>query len=135
MKQPRFTREQVILLIGDILTLALVTLLGFATHEELTTAGPRMLTTFFPLLLAWVLVAPHLQAFSPQAAADLRQIWRPFWAMILAAPLAAWLRGVMLGSVILPVFVVVIAGTSSLAILIWRGIYAFIATRKKWLYG
>jgi hypothetical protein len=122
---------QAILLAGDILILALVTLFGFATHNEAGTAGARMLTTFIPLCVAWLLVAPHLDVFDPDRAADLRQVWRPFWAMILAGPFAGWLRGVFLNAPILPVFVVVLGGFSALALLVWRAGYALFASRRR----
>src|SRR4030067_3305932 len=97
-------------LAGDMLTLALVTLAGFARHDELGTAGFRILTTFIPLVVAWLLVAPHLGAFDLQRLSDPRQLWRPFWAMVLGAPFAGWLRGVMLNSPVLPLFVVILGG-------------------------
>lgn len=120
-----------ILLVGDVLTLALVTLFGFATHGTMTTAGGRMLTTFVPLLVAWLLVAPHLGAFNGALVGDWRQLWRPFWAMVLAAPLAAFLRGAWLNSPILPVFVVVLGGVSALGLLAWRGLYALVIRWKR----
>ncbi len=78
-----------ILIIGDVITLALVTGIGFATHGTLGTAGSRMLTTFVPLLVAWAAVAPFLGVYDPGRAMEPRQLWRPFWAMVLAAPLAS----------------------------------------------
>ena len=120
-----------ILLIGDILTIALVTVVGFATHQELGTAGWRMLTTFIPVLIAWGLVAPFLGAYDLQRIAQLRQLWRPFWAAILAAPMAGWIRGVWLGQVILPVFVFVLGGITALAILVWRALYWIIFFRRR----
>lgn len=120
-----------LLLVGDVLTLALVTLFGFASHGALDSAGTRMLSTFFPLLIAWFLVAPHLNVFNLNCAQDVRQIWRPFWAMVLAAPLAAWLRGVYLNNPILPIFVVILGGVSALALLAWRALFAVIVSRKK----
>jgi len=125
------SRQQMILVAGDVITLGLVTIFGFASHGEAETAGVRMLTTFLPLVAAWFLVAPHLRAFDMQRADDFRQLWRPFWAMVLAGPLAAWLRGVMLNAPILPIFVVVIGGISALALLIWRGLYWATAFRKR----
>ena len=123
------------LLAGDALTLFLVTLYGFASHNELDSAGTRMLTTFLPLLLAWLFIAPHLGVYDPERTLEPRQLWRPFWAMVLAGPMAGWLRGVMLGQPILPVFVVVIGGVSALALLVWRSIYGFAASRMRWLHG
>jgi hypothetical protein len=119
-----------VLLVGDIATLAIVTLFGFASHGSASSAGGRMLTTFLPLVAAWLLVAPHLGVFDQERAADPRQLWRPVWAMILASPLAAWLRGVWLGTDIQPVFVVVLGGVSCLALLAWRALFWITAARK-----
>ena len=123
------------LIIGDILTLAIVTVIGFASHGTAGTAGSRMLTTFIPLLAAWFLIAPHLNVYDRDIALDGRQLWRPFWAMVLAGPMAAWLRGVLLNSPILPVFVIILGGVSALAILTWRGLYWLVMTRIKRLDG
>jgi hypothetical protein len=109
-----------ILVIGDTLTLALVTLVGFASHGTMGTAGTRMVTTFVPLLIAWLLVAPHLRVFQEATTSDWKELWRPFWAMVLAAPMAAWIRGAWLGAPILPIFVVVLGGISAIALLAWR---------------
>ena len=59
-----------------------------------------------------------------------RQLWRPFWAMVLAAPLASWLRGVWLNAPIMPIFVLVLGGFSALGILAWRAVYALIFSRR-----
>ncbi len=123
------TRRRAVLLVGDAVTLAVVTAFGFASHNTLETAGARMLTTFLPLAAAWLLIAPFLGVFDPARAADLRQLWRPFWAMILAAPMAGWLRGVLLDTPILPIFVVILGGFSALGMLAWRIIF-WLATRR-----
>jgi len=115
---------------GDLLVLALVTLLGFATHGELSTAGPRMLSTFIPLCVAWGLVAPWLGLFTPAIAQDARQLWRPALAAVLAAPLAGWLRGFWLNAPILPVFILVIAAIMALSLVLWRGIWVFVRSRQ-----
>ena len=115
-----------ILFAGDALTLAIVTLFGFASHGTLGTAGSRMLTTFVPLMVAWLLLGPHLRVFDITLAVNFQQLWRPFWAMILAAPMAALLRGLWLGAPILPVFVLVLGGIAALALLVWRGVFWFV---------
>jgi hypothetical protein len=120
-----------VLIAGDILTLALVTIFGFASHGTVDTAGSRILTTFAPLTAAWFLIAPHLMVYKKEIAYDFRQLWRPFWAIILAAPMAAWLRGVILNASILPLFVLIIGGVSALAILLWRVIFWLVAVRMK----
>ena len=130
MLQDPDQRRRAILLAGDILVLAVVTAVGFASHGTLGSAGSRMLTTFLPILAAWFMAAPFLGAYDPQRAADWHQLWRPFWAMVLAGPMAALLRGFWLNSPILPVFVVVLGGISALSILGWRLIYALLAARK-----
>ncbi len=119
----------------DITALALVTVLGFASHGTLDSAGLRVLTTFIPLVISWFLIAPHLGVYDYSNTIDVRQLWRPFWAMVLAAPFAAWLRGLWLQSAILPVFVLVLGGVSSFSMLIWRLIYFLLASRKRSLNG
>jgi asparagine N-glycosylation enzyme membrane subunit Stt3 len=131
MLQDPVQRRRAILLAGDILVLAVVTAVGFASHGTLGSAGARMLTTFLPVLAGWFMTAPFLGVYDPQRAADWRQLWRPFWAMLLAGPMAALLRGFWLNSPILPVFVVVLGGISALSILGWRLIYALLAARKE----
>ena len=120
-----------ILLAGDLLALALVTAYGFASHNELTSAGWRMFTTFLPLLAAWLMAAIPLGALDMERTADPRQLWRPFWAMILAGPMAAWLRGAWLGMPIQPVFVLVVGGVSALVMLVWRIVFWMISARSR----
>lgn len=120
-----------VLVIGDLITLALVTVFGFATHGTLGSAGARLLTTFLPLLISWLAAAPALGVYDPQRAADARQLWRPFWAMILAAPLAAWLRGAWLNAPILPIFVLVLGGFSALGVLAWRAAFTLFFSKRR----
>jgi ABC-type xylose transport system permease subunit len=124
-------KRRLILICGDVVVFALVTLFGFSSHQTLGTAGARMLTTFIPLVVGWGLIAPFLGVYDPVRAADGRQLWRPFWAMVLAGPMVGWLRGVWLGQVILPIFVVVLGGVSALAILAWRAVFYLVASRMK----
>ena len=90
-----------------------------------------MLTTFLPLVLGWGLIAPFLGVYDPVRVADWRQLWRPFWAMVLAGPMVGWLRGVWLGQVILPIFVLVLGGVSALAVLAWRAAFWLVTSRMK----
>ena len=111
------------LIIGDAVALGLVTVVGFASHGTLGTAGMRILTTYVPLLVSWFLIAPYLGVYDLERARDFRELWRPFWAMVLAAPFAAWMRGAWLGTAILPLFVVILGGFSAVGILVWRLLY------------
>ena len=126
----RFSKQHVFLLIGDCVVFAIVTIFGFARHETLDTAGFRMLTTFVPVVIAWLLVAPHLSVYDIEYIIRLRDLWRPPWAMVLAAPMAAFLRGVWLGMPIIPIFVVVIGVGNAIAILIWRVLYFFMISKR-----
>jgi hypothetical protein len=124
-------KRRLILICGDVVIFSLVTLLGFSSHQTLGTAGARMLTTFIPLVVGWGLIAPFLGVYDPARVADWRQLWRPFWAMVLAGPMVGWLRGVWLGQAILPVFVLVLGGISALAILTWRAGFWLVTSRMK----
>ncbi len=131
MSKTRFSQLHILLAAGDILVLGLVTVYGFASHNQLDTAGSRMLTTFIPLLLSWFLVSPHLGVFDLQRAAQPSQLWRPFWAMILAAPMAVFIRAVMLNTAVNPIFVVILGGVAALALLAWRFLFLWIVRRKR----
>jgi hypothetical protein len=63
--------RRVVLILGDIISLAVITLIGFANHNELT-AFPvnRMLARFIPLLVGWFLIAPWLGGSSGSYARE-----------------------------------------------------------------
>jgi hypothetical protein len=122
-------RDRLILISGDIILFALVTIIGFASHGTAGTAGSRMFTTFFPLVAAWFMVAPFLKVYDRSRVLDWHELWRPFWSMVIAAPLAAWMRGMLLGTPILPVFVIVLGGISAIGITLWRALYILILVK------
>ena len=112
------------LIAGDILAIAIVTVIGFATHGEADMSFlPRMLAAFIPLTVAWFLIAPWFGLFQPGITSNLRQLWRPVFAMLFAGPFAVVLRGLILNAPIIPIFAVVLAATSAFGMLVWRGIY------------
>jgi len=119
------------LVAGDLITIGLVTIFGFSSHQELDTAGLYMLTTFLPVLAGWLMVAPILGLYRTETVFEPRNLWKPFYAMLLVGPMAAFLRGAWLQRPIIPIFVVVLGGVSALAILLWRGIFWWFATRGK----
>src|SRR5512139_3774465 len=99
-----------ILILGDILAIALVTVIGFVTHRETDVSVlPRVAALFFPLLISWFFLAPSLGLFRTQMTADARQLWRPALAMAFAAPFAAVLRGLLLNAPIIPIFAVALS--------------------------
>ena len=115
------------LILGDVLAIALLTIIGFATHGETDLSYlPRMAALFFPLLIAWFALAPSVRLFDRQITSDPKQLWRPILAMTFAAALAAILRGLILNAAILPVFGLVLAATSAIGMLVWRAVYLFL---------
>ena len=123
-------RNRTIIILGDTLAILIVTMIGFATHGELGASFiGRMSAAFFPLTVAWFLLAPFFGLFQPEIIASPKQLWRPALAMLFAAPLAAVLRGFLLNAPIIPIFAVVLASTSAFGMLVWRGMY-FLLTRK-----
>lgn len=119
------------LILGDILAILIVIVIGFATHGAADFSFlPRMAAAFFPLLISWFLLAPFLELFQPGITSNPKQLWRPVLAMTFAAPLAAVLRGFLLNAPIIPIFAAVLAATSALGMLLWRGLYIILFSRK-----
>jgi len=125
------TKRTWLLYAGDTLLLAVLTLVGFATHGEADLSFlPRMAVLFFPLAISWFLLAPALGLFDGKIVSNPKQLWRPALGMVFAAPLATVLRGFLLSAPIIPIFAAVLAGTSALGMVIWRGVYLFWARKS-----
>lgn len=119
-----------ILYVSDAVAIALVTVAGFAFHGETDLAIlPRVLLIFVPLTVAWFILAPWFGLFQPEITSNPKQLWRPALVMLFAAPLAALVRAVILGSMVIPIFANVLTATSALGMVVWRGIYIFIARK------
>jgi len=119
-----------ILILGDIIAMLLITLIGFATHRELNTSFTiRMSALFFPLLIAWFLLAPWFGLFQQEITPNPKHLWRPALAMIFAAPLAVVLRGFILNTTIIPIFAVALGATSALGMIVWRAFWYWISKR------
>ena len=119
-----------ILILGDGLTLLIVTLIGFATHGESGVSFlPRMAAAFIPLLIGWFLLAPWFGLFKAEIISNPKQIWRPALAMLFAGPLAVVLRGLILNAPIVPIFAVVLSATSAFGMMIWRTVYFLFSNR------
>jgi hypothetical protein len=115
------------LILGDILAIAILTIIGFATHGEAELSFvPRMATTFLPLCIAWFLLAPALGLFQQETISNPKNLWRPTLAGLFAGPFAAVLRGFILNAPIIPIFAAVLAGTAALGMILWRGIFVFL---------
>lgn len=115
------------LLAGDVLSLLIISMIGFASHN--LTINWQVLTTFLPYLLAWILFAPWMGVYQTGLVSRPSQIWRPMLAAFLAAPMAAWLRGAWLNRAILPIFVLVLGLSAAFGFGIWRLAWAFFSQR------
>jgi hypothetical protein len=121
-----------ILILGDILAIAIHTAIGFATHGEFDFSYiARMGTTFFPVLVSWFLIAPWLGLFNEQVIFNPKLLWRILLAMLFVAPLAVILRAALLHSAAQPLFALILSGSVALGMLMWRGIYIFVARRAR----
>ena len=120
----RLSRQHRFLLIGDCVVIAIVTVFGLASRETLGTADFRILTIFIPVVIV-------LSVYDIDGITCLRDLWRPPWAMVLAAPMATFLRGAWLGKSIILIFIVVIYAGNASAILTWRAL--FLCVISKWV--
>lgn len=114
----------IVLVIGDMIAIALFTLIGFATHGEMELSYlPRMGASFFPVLIGWFLLAPWFGLFNDEAAEYKKILWRVPLAMLFAAPLATVLRAVVLHSAVIPLFALILGSTNAFGLLAWRLVY------------
>ncbi|MAT45754.1 MAG: hypothetical protein CL609_25765 [Anaerolineaceae bacterium] len=117
------------LLVGDLITLLIVTLLGFSTHNANVSLF-RFAANYLPLVIAWLVVAPWFGAYTSETATSPRALPQLVLAVLVCAPLAAVLRGIVLSSVVQTVFVIVLGLTNGLGIGIWRGLWILFDKRK-----
>lgn len=125
-------KSKKLLVLGDILAIADLTIIGFVTHGETEASYlPRMGTTFFPVLIAWFLITPWFGLFDEQVITNPKNLWRVALAVLLAAPFAAVLRSALLNTSVPPLFVLILGGSHALGMMAWRWIYIFISRRAK----
>jgi hypothetical protein len=118
------------LLIGDAITLLLVTLAGFLSHNSQIDLV-RYLATALPLILAWGMTSPWLGLLESEKQL-VRQIWwKVLWAVTLSTPFALLLRGWILNSAIQIPFALVMIATSAAGMLAWRLVYAGLFSRNQ----
>lgn len=121
-----------LLVFGDLLAMAVITVIGFATHGETDASYlPRMAATFVPLAVSWFILAPALGLFEAERVRSTRQLWCPAWGAFFAAQLAVILRGLWLNAAVLPLFGLILGATSALGMIVWRGIVVWLAGRNK----
>ncbi len=118
-----------ILIIGDFLALLVVTLIGIASHNS-HFDGLRLLATWIPLCLAWSIAAPILGLWNAKQMPLQKSWWCFIWATILSVPLAIVVRGFILNTPTIGVFVLVMVTSSTLGLLIWRVIWQLFLRKK-----
>jgi hypothetical protein len=110
---------------GDLFVLLLFTWIGRSSHAFPVTDVLAGLFTAAPFGLSWFLIAPWLGLFQ----AEVNQAWRKWvprlgLAWLLAGPLAALLRALLLGRPIpegiIPIFIVITTVVAGSFMLIWR---------------
>ncbi len=115
------------LIAGDIVALLLVTIIGFASHGELSVGFiPRMGASLVPLCIGWFLLAPSLGLFDERVERAASELWRPAFVMLFAGPFAALLRSIVLGTPVIPSFAVVLSLTGAAALMAWRAIWLLV---------
>ncbi|MHB8134871.1 MAG: DUF3054 domain-containing protein [Anaerolineaceae bacterium] len=123
-------RINIPLLLGDWLTLALVTVIGFLSHNQQIQFG-RFLAIAIPICLSWILTAPWFGILTRGKDQGLKNWWKIGWAVLLAVPLAVILRGLVLGSAVQVSFTFVMIATSMLGLWIWRFVWSIVLTKNK----
>jgi hypothetical protein len=109
---------------GDVFAFGLITLIGFSSHGSLRSAQmSRILATFLPFSASWILFACWGGVSRPYEDRPWRWLLRSGISAFLAAPLAATLRALWLGTTALPVFILVMGSVSMLGIMLWRLLY------------
>jgi len=121
-----------LLVAGDLAAILALSLIGFLTHNDAITW--RWLATLLPLCAGWALIAPWIGNFHPESASRPVDFWRAALAGFLAAPLAAFLRGLWLSAAISPTFVLVLCLTTAFGMGLWRLLWGWIAQRTG-IYG
>ena len=121
-----------ILIIGDVIVLALLTVIGFATHGETGTSFlPRMAAAFIPVAFGWFVLAPQLGLFNEEIITAPKNLLRILLAFLFVAPLAVMLRAAWLNTAGIPVFALALGSSNAIGMVVWRWLYIFIARRVK----
>jgi len=119
------SKSKAILLVGDVFVVVVLTLIGFASHDELNVSYiPRMGATFFPVLVAWLGLASWLGLLDESFVSAPRPFWRITFAALYSSMMAAFLRSLVLRADDIPVgFLFGLGGASVVGMNVWRWLY------------
>lgn len=118
-----------ILILGDFAVFLLVTVIGFANHNSQFDFR-RLLANWLPLCLAWGMAAPILGLWNAKQLPFQKAWWRILWAGILSVPLAVVIRGFILNTPTIGIFVLVMLAFTTLGLLVWRLVW-YLITRNR----
>jgi len=122
--------KKTILIIGDIISLAILTVIGFATHGETGISFlPRMGVIFLPMVCGWFALTPWFGLSDEQITANPKNLWRIILVMLFLAPLAATVRAALLGAAMLPLFPLILGSSNAIGMMVWRWLYIYITRR------
>ena len=116
-------------IIGDVVVLVGMTVFGFLTHSTMDETW-RLLVTTLGVLIAWGLVAPWFDTLSERTLRRPSAVWKVALAWTIAAPFAAFLRGLVLGVGISATFVLVLIGTNGPVLVLWRVGFAAVLAKR-----
>jgi len=114
---------------GDVVVLVALTVVGFVTHgtlDEIT----RLIVTTLGALIGWFVVAPWFGVYGTEVLTKPGQVWRVALTWIVAAPLAVFLRGWILGIDISTTFILTVGAINGAALAVWRAGLA-VALRRR----
>jgi len=115
--------------VGDVVVLIVLTVIGFASHSTLDETW-RLLVTTVGVLVAWAIVGPWFGVFSTQVLTRRLAVWKVALAWAIAAPVAGFLRGLVLDLSVSATFILVTIAVNGAALVIWRAAYASFQARR-----
>jgi hypothetical protein len=130
MRSLKWLHSPVTLLLGDWLALAAVTVIGFSSHGTLSSAPDRFWATFLPLAAVWAISAELGGLAAPRWDWDRRRAASLGWLAALSAAVAVLLRGLALARPVEPTFALVMMVASAAALLLWRSLWVWLASRE-----
>lgn len=113
------------LIIGDFIAFLIVTVIGFANHNSQFDLL-RILANWIPLCLAWSMSAPLLGLWTFRQPSLLKNWWKIIWGIVLSVPLAVVIRGFILNTPTIGIFVLVMIATSVAGLFVWRLLWFFL---------
>jgi hypothetical protein len=119
---------------GDLLAFNIVTAIGLLSHGELggMRALGEVLQIATPFAAGWFAVAPFVGAFRGDIVDRPRRVLpRATLAWLIALPIGLLLWSLVRGRPVQPAFAIVTFITNLVALLGWRGAFAWLATRTR----